>query len=279
MPPRIVTASIVGFWLFTLGWFAYREWLPWLRADSPPPFTVELVDEAAPLIAHWKIWRGDKMIGSLTTRMTAQKDDTFELYSSIENLAVSGFKVQKLTTVQKVTRTGQLLSFHSKLEIEGALGKQEFRVSARLEGNARDGKLFSRGRIESPLFGTLEQDLEAVPLESGSLFNPMQPLAKLDVRPGQTWKITNFDPMGEALKATARKFGLNFALTEPTTFLAQVRSEPVTLTHQNRQVKCHVIEYRSKEITGQTWAQVADGKVLRQEVTNASETLVLLRDD
>ncbi len=294
MPPRIVTASIVAFWLFTLGWFAYREWLPWLRADSPPPFTVELVDEAAPLDARWWIWRGDKRLCSLTTRMTVQKDDTFELHSSIENMIVpiptvgkqspAEFKVTKLTTVQKVSREGLLRSFHSKLDIEITGLGAEIKAAARMEGVVKEGKLFSHCRLEMPFLPALEQDLEPIPLESGSVFNPLQPLAKLQVWPGQSWKLTSFDPMLEALKATARKYGVNLPLKGPSAFLAQVRSEPVVLTHQDyethqdREILCYVIDYRSGDMVGHTWAQVADGKVLRQEVDGLGDKLVLIRE-
>src|SRR5258708_1396773 len=53
MPPRNVVCVIVAFWLTATGYLAYREWWPWMRADSPPPFTVELADEATPQNAHW----------------------------------------------------------------------------------------------------------------------------------------------------------------------------------------------------------------------------------
>jgi hypothetical protein len=295
MPPRLVVALIGAFWLASVGYLAYHEWWPWLRADSPPPFTVELADEAAPQSAQWSVLRGGQKIGAVTTRMSVRKDDTFELTSHVKNLDLSvsalGFaarvKVQRLVTVQHVTREGKLLDVESRLEMSiGALG-QTFDLQARVEGDVRDGALHARCELESPLC-KMKQELEPVPLPSGGVLNPMQPVARLKVRPGQRWKITNVDPLGDAINASFRqllgqlqgataRFRAN--VSPPRVLLAEVLSEPQTMTFKGQPVSCLVIEYRSADVTGSTWVRESDGKVLKQEVTGFGETVTLLRED
>lgn len=298
MPPRFVIALIVGFWLLATGWLVYREWWPWLQPDSPPPFTVELADEAAPLIANWTIWRDDQRLCTSVTKMTSQKDDSFELESTIENLEVEmdafihkvQIKITKLRTVQKVARDGKLLAVDSKLQIHLAAVGQKFDMKAHIYGVARNGQLHAHSKIES-LFGSADNDLDPIPLESGTAFNPLQPLAKLRVRPGQRWKISTVDPLEEAFYASlqqmlsqskvAAKAGGNLRKTmaAPKMLLAEVLSEPRDLVHEGQTISCYLIEYRGEELTGQTWVQVSDGKVLRQEVTWQGKKMMLLRDD
>ena len=298
MPPRYVVALIVGFWLISTGWLAYREWWPWLQADSPPPFTVELADEAAPLIAHWTIWRGEQKLGTSVTKMIAQKDDTFHLESTIENLEVEmevfvhkvQIKVSKLRTVQKVSREGKLLAVDSKLQLNLTAFGQKFDMKASITGFAKEGQLHAHSKIES-LFGNAENDIDPIPLDSGSAFNPLQPLAKLRVRPGQRWKISTVDPVEEAFYSSlqqmlsqskvAGKAGGNLrkSMAAPKMLLAEVLTKPHDLLHEGNTISCYLIEYRGEDLTGQTWVQISDGKVLRQEVTWQGKKMTLLRDD
>jgi hypothetical protein len=297
MPPRIVAIIIVAFWLFSSGWLAYREWWPWLQADTPPPFTVELADEAAPLYAQWSIWRVDRKVGSASTRMVYRKDNTFELNSTVEHLewleAAGAVKivVPRLSTVQKVTRDGQLLAMTSNLQIEVTIpGQQKLEMKAGLEGTVTDGKLIAQAWMESPLTGRMEQQLDPLPLESGSAINPLQPVAKLAVYPGQRWKITNVDPLVHAVAAALKQSLIakyvnvgKLINTEPQVLMAQVLSEPQQLTFGEIAVSCYVVEYRSNDFEGKfqgkTWVRISDSKVLRQEVSGNGEKLTLVRED
>jgi hypothetical protein len=281
MPPRIVVGFIIAFWLGAVGYLAYREWLPWLRADSAPPFTVELADEAAPQHARWSIWRGDQKIGNLTTRMTYLKDDSFELFSAIDNLEIRQFgvetKVSKLVTSQHVTREGQLRGLSSRLQLWIAAFGQKFEIVAIVDGEVRDGKLYARCALESPLGGA-SRVLEPIALESGSMLNPLQPVARVKVRPGQRWKITNVDPLATAIEASFGQLRMGRAVSPPKTLLAEV-SEARILEHAGKKISCYVIEYRSDDAAGSSWVQVDDGKVLRQEVNWSGERMTLLRED
>lgn len=296
MPPRIIVAVIVAFWFASTGYLAYREWWSWRQTDAPP-FTVELADEAAPQTAFWSIWRNDQKIGQAMTRMTCEKDDTVELLSSIDKLELTvtslGVSVQiavpKLLTIQKVTRDGKLLSIDSRIQILlDALG-QKFELNAHVNGVVRDGKLYAQSSIDW-IFGKSEYTLEPVVLESGSLLNPTQPHARMRVRPGQHWKITNVDPLFEAINISlldviSKNLGaangklLGAQLSSPKAVLVEVDSEPRVLEHKNRQISCYIVNYGSDDLSGRTWVQVDDGKVLRQEASLFGDKLILRRED
>src|ERR1700687_1039638 len=46
MPPRWVIVGIVAFWLVMTGWLFFRELWPRLQPGQPPPFRIDLADEA-----------------------------------------------------------------------------------------------------------------------------------------------------------------------------------------------------------------------------------------
>ena len=293
MPPRVVVVLIIAFWLGSTGWLIHRQWWPWLNADAPPPFTVELADEAAPLVAHWTIWRGNQKIGHAITKMTCLKDDSFDLYSAIDNLEFESFgvrvKVPKLITTQNVTREGALRTVKSRMDLALFIVGDRFDIRAILDGEVKDGQLHAACLIE-PFGGNEKLVLEPIPLEAGSMLNPLQPMAKMSVRPGQRWKITNVNPLSEALKAAIPQLirrhlggaGPNLSksiASPPKLVLAKVLSEPRDLTHQGKSISCYVIEYHSDDVSGTTWVQASDGKVLRQEVSGDGEKMVLLRED
>ena len=125
MPPRSVVALIVLFWVGSIVFLIYEEYYPWWRTDAPPPFLVELADEASPLSARWSIYRGDQKIGSANTVMTCLRDDSIELASTIENLELSlglppihvHVRIVKQHTIQRVTRDGQLLTLNSRMHL------------------------------------------------------------------------------------------------------------------------------------------------------------------
>ncbi len=280
MPPRIISFIIVAAWLSAISWLGYREWWPYWRADSPPPFTVELADEATPLIAHWSIWRGERKIGMAQTRMSVQRDDTVLLHSTIDNLDLTIVKVPRLATVQRVTREGQLLSITSTLQLLLTLDRT-YEIKAGLEGTVRDGNLYAHSRVESPDFGKAEQDLDPITLASGSMLNPMQPVAHIKVYPGQHWTITNVDPLAEVFNASLKQFKLGSKLlaSPPRKLIAEVSDKPQPLMFHDISIPCHLVSYRSDDLTGRTWVQESNGKVLRQEVKARGETLILQRED
>src|SRR5262245_58802762 len=71
MPPRQLTVAIVVGWLASSGWLFHRELWPNLRPGEPPPYTIDLADEAQrhdiPIAIRWAILRGGQPIGQLHT--------------------------------------------------------------------------------------------------------------------------------------------------------------------------------------------------------------------
>lgn len=299
MPPRSIVGLIVVFWLSSIAFLIYREYWPWWRTDAPPPFLVELADEAEPLVAHWSIQRGDQKVGSSITTMTCLKDNTIELSSTINNFEINlqalhlnvQVRINTLSTVQRVNREGQLLTIRSRLQMHlqvPAIG-QRVELKAYINGRVRDGKLYATSTLESSL-GRSEEELEPITMEMGNVLNPMQPIAKISVHPGQHWKMANVDPLGEILVLSLQQMlrqvkkdsaPLKLGVGTPKVMLAEVASEPRLWQFETRSAMCYVIEYKSEDgaITGSTWVSVDSKMVMRQEVSHLGDKLVMERDD
>ncbi len=58
MPPRGIIAGIVIFWIGMSGWLFFREFWPQLQPGQPPPFRIDLADEAQNNIPiRWSIFK------------------------------------------------------------------------------------------------------------------------------------------------------------------------------------------------------------------------------
>src|SRR4051794_15386034 len=108
MPPRSVTLAVVLFWLATTGWFLYREIRPSFARGEPPPFTIDLVDEARELKNLWDVLQNGERVGKAETWIEyLPKEDQFDLYGKFD---FDKFvpQVAKLTVKNRyrVTRAG-----------------------------------------------------------------------------------------------------------------------------------------------------------------------------
>ena len=297
MPPRGVVVFILLFWMSSVAFLVHRNWWQWQRTNELPRLVVDLADEAAPLTAHWRIFRQHKQIGTAMTRMICLKDDTIELQNSIDNLEIQvkalnidlQFRVARLRTAQIVNREGEFLALRSRLNLEFGFAEQKFEMIMIIQGEVQDNQLRAHAEIHS-VFGDLNQDLAPIPLPNKALLNPLQPLPKMHVRPGQAWKISHMDPLGEAIKATIRqlfqqalknKANFDFGTRVPNLLLAQVDRETHTRTYENNSTACYVIHYREEagEMNGSTWVDAETGMVLRQEISGFGELLVMEREN
>ena len=52
MPSRPVTLTIIAFWLLTTAWFVAADIVPTRHTGDPPPYTIELADEATHQAAY-----------------------------------------------------------------------------------------------------------------------------------------------------------------------------------------------------------------------------------
>src|SRR5438128_7154182 len=157
MPARSFVLVITLFWLAATGWLFYRDLWPRLRSGQPPPYTIDLADEAlqqAPKIP-WGIFRKKKKIGVVQTWLTyRQSDDTFELYSKAAELdwgpiGLFSVRIQDVFGMYRVTRDGQLRKLLAKATITGRgigpLQALRGEVRAHVEGEIQNERFLPQG--------------------------------------------------------------------------------------------------------------------------------------
>jgi hypothetical protein len=272
-----VTLGIVTFWLATTGWLFQRDLWPRLRPGQPPPYTIDLVDEArraqaAPI--RWTVFRDDQEFGYARTEVRFHEpDDTFELHCRFELKPAprGGLLPVHIQTVQsqyRITREGQLRAV--AVDAHALLAGVE--VHGRVQGEVREQHFLPSVRIESPPGNVLyDKELDPVPVSArGSVLNPLHPLNRVTgLRPGQRWRMPLIDPLAAAVR-------------RPTTdvrFLdAEVLRGTEPLDWHGRAVPCLVIDYRGDDTRARTWVRLLDGLVLQQEVTLQGERLLLQRE-
>jgi hypothetical protein len=288
MPSRRTIALILFFWLLTTGYVAYRDVWPRLFASGPPPVTIDLVDEAAQTIPiRWTIYRGDKVVGRLSSHISYKADDdTFLFTSEYKKLELDAglavCTIPEATTVDRVTRGGDL----REQTLEGTLEVSSFGVklgsaNAKIHGNVIDGQLIAECDITSSL-GNFKQKLDPVPVPEGQPLNPLLPVNRLtNVRPGRHgWHVEMKSPLKDAMDAIKKKLqGKESGAAEKReTLFAQVLPDQQELNWFGQSVPCWIIEYRQAEPVARTWVRVSDGKVMMQEAFLSGEHMTILRD-
>lgn len=285
MPSRPVVALIVAFWTATLGLAFYKDIWPRIAASGPPPIAVDLSDEATQYLPiKWKVLRGDKPIGSLTTKLAYQDaDDTFEFTSQYKDLQLDVGLVQLLipdvTTKTRVTRSGSL----REQSMTGMLRLGDLHAEAKVEGHNENGMFVGRCEIISPILNA-KNDLAPIAVKDGPALNPLQPVNRIvNIQAGQHWFVHEIDPLGDALAALFQeKFkGLPLPEREKEPLYAEVGSSPEILVwgRSREEASCWVIAYRRGEARAKTWVRVSDGKVLRQEAALMGDRIALEREE
>jgi hypothetical protein len=291
MPPRIVVAGIVAFWLAVTGFAFYRDVWPRLFASGPPPIAVELADEARQnLPAKWRIERNGKKVGTLTTQMKyLDADDAFQFTYRYTDLKLEQaditFSVPDAVSEIRMTRAGELKQQSMNGRVKVSLRGMEISGTIDIRGVVANGQLTGRAELKSSLLD-MAGDLEPIPVPPGGQpLNPLQPVNRLGrVRGGDEWVVHESNPLQDAvrelLKKKAGEFGIRLSEEKKKELLvAKVGDAQQTLTWQKQEVPCWVIEYRREEVVARTWVRVSDGKVLRQETFEKGEALTFERED
>jgi hypothetical protein len=290
MPSRLVTLAIVVGWFLSAGWFVVRDVLPYWRTGHPPPYTIELSDEALRQVVptRWTFTIDGRKVGVIRTSLHYREaDDTFELAAACPEMTlatVGGIEVlaRDYDDAIRVTRDGDLRGMRTavKLALRG-LGPD---LAARIEMTAevRDGRLERHGSFEAPGLGKTDLALEPADPPRGGVLNPMHPVPRISgLRPGQEWQQPLTDPRSDILRAVVvRALGGQAPIlaAPPTTLFARVLPETQELDWNGETHACLVVEYRNEDYTARTWVRQVDGMVLRQAADAHGETLVLQRE-
>ena len=284
MPARPYVLAIVVFWMALTSWLVRREVWPYFRSGEPPPYTIDLADEArqhAEAI-RWNILRGGKVIGVAMTKVTYRdSDDTFELHNDIEklDLGMSGLlQVKGMKGLIRVSREGKLREIQADFGFNFS-GLAD--VQAHVEGAVKDQYFTPRCRIvyvlgrglADPGLTNKEITLDPIPVPSSvSVLNPLHPVNRIaGLRHGQHWRMPLVDPLRDAVAGIlGTRPGLRF-------LEADVLPESKTCLYNSKDWPCLVVEFRGEDMTARIWIREADGIVLRHEATVAGDELVLER--
>lgn len=268
MPPRIITAGILIFWLAMTALLIQREVIPLMLAEASPSFQPDLTDEIGSPLVGWNIFRDGERegererIGSGTSRVTANNDATFELCSAFhfDKFSVPPLHLRTMENMYRVTPEGKLLAFSMK--VSGNLGRRPDLGPPDFSGSV-EGEVVA-DMIEPRLnFPPFELKFEKIHLrQQGSIVNPMHLVNRLrGLRPGMTWKVKRVD----ALDAIANQFGVAKSKRVPD-LIATVRAGK--MEWDRKEVACNVIDYHEpgKDVcNASTWVRRIDGLVLKQE--------------
>lgn len=298
MLPRGVTVLIVMGWLAATAWLFVRDLKPKLFPSGPPPFNIDLVDEARSQAAtRWTVLQYDDQLEAEVPRGYVETairyhagSDTFELKSEFKlwrsGPVAQGSADVTLRSEYHVTREGSLRDLHTYLagRFEGSVP-----IELNMNGEVRDGFLHREVKVTLPeewvramkelppeiqkltsdLMEKMVADLNAktVPptnLSGGnSVLEPMQPMNRLPgLRKGQRWSIP--------LMTSTRFFSKLSALagTQVEWLEAEVLTKTQTIDWNDEQVECLVIRYEGgDEINMTQWVRASDGLVLQQEAT------------
>jgi hypothetical protein len=280
MPPRWLSLVIVGFWVTTTGWLLWHDLAPRFRTGEPPPYVIDLVEEVRtdaryrPSVS-WKVFLDDREVFLAKTWVEpAEQGDAYELVAKLtpkyghldKAVTIGPLHVRWMETRSRVTREGNLLAL--RFETEARMERQVWfpdgpmDVVMYLTGEIRGNQLFPHLRIQSQL-GDIQKDLQPVNLPPhGAVLVPLHPVKRIQgLRPNQTWHIPLLDPFANLLPGGAGGGALD----------ARVLPEPQTLTHNQREVPCWVIQYEGESASARTWVRQDSGLVLRQEVVQGGE--------
>lgn len=292
--PRHVVL-IVLFWLGATAWLVHRDVWPRLRPGEPPPFSIDLADEARAGGAFENRWlvykhkdgkRQEKGYARSQVRYHP-KDDTYELLGKYklwadnakvlvdkeEQYIESMYRITREGDLREVTATGKLTLPLLGIEVEGEItGKVEDRVF--------------RPRVELKKPISLTHELQPVEVSArGSVLNPLQPLNRLPgLRRGQRWRVP-LVLLTDLIKAQPSLKGLEVSPPSLPYLDAEVQADldglvwgPDGLTMACLVIDYHGSDSRGEEVTGRTYVRASDYLILQQEMKMGGEHLTLVRE-
>lgn len=285
MPSPRVCLAIVLFWLGFNGYLLYHDLLPRLLPGQPPPYTVDLVEEAQTRrpATDWTVLKDGEPVFRARTAVTNPEHDVFELTSEFTPLKdappapLHHILVRRMASRYRVNSAGDLLGL--AVTIEGSPEAELLRLVAntftvRIDGAVSGGVLSSRLNLALP-GREIDLTLPAVQApRGGSVLLPLHPVNRLrGLRPGQSWTLHVLDPLEAALGAF-QKTGV-----EPRLVRARVVEAPEPFTRgRRREVECLIVHYEGDGLKASTRVGKERGQVLCQEVIVDNQRWAMYRD-
>ncbi len=293
MPPRWLCVVIVLGWLGTTGPLLWKEVRPLFLARQPPPYFVDLLDEAQgerhPIT--WKVYIGAKEPSDRVLGHTARswvkyhpQDDTISFHTELTTSSVSKaaplrfgpITLRKMASVERVDKEElRLRSFEFDLEFDIEILVKIAKATAKGTGTVADGFLTGEFTMQVPGLSTFEPfPIPQTKLpNNGAIMLPLHLVNRIrGLRPGQTWDQPMLDPVASLLNAAS---GTNKA--EIQYVEARVLPETQELPG-NPRIVCHVIAYDS-ETRPRVYVQVGTDLVVRQESEYQGQRIVIQRAD
>jgi hypothetical protein len=312
MPNRWLCLAIVAFWLATTGWLFWTEVLPDLVPGQPPPFTIDLVDEAAAGRSDidWSVYQDGRPTHHARTwtrpfpggadwswLQRRSTPDDYELGVEMSATARGeneggGVRILHLRSLQLATARGDLLATRTGADLSfvNPLQGKRNRLMLGFTGQVREG------RFESDVRATVDSDpptgaghpieYRFPPVDAprhGSVLDPRHPMARIrGLRPGQEWRLPMVDPVAAALSAALPFNPLGQRERWLTARVRPQTEEPPTPTEpqwkKRRHPLCLVIDYTAEGVHAHTWVEPTTGLVLLQQAEIDGVDWLMQRD-
>jgi hypothetical protein len=302
MPSRWHCLTIILFWAAANGWWYVRELEPNFRNNDPPPYVIELTAETQTIHprVNWKVFQNDGVEPSYlahTWMDHSEEDDSFSLHALVRPAPLQSEQtkvallIQELESTYRVSRDGKLLEIH----VDGALSRRPvpglpdlgFTPRFDMRGRVVQGGMLARLTLPDLKGFVREADstFQFPVSQNGTIFLPLHPVHKIHgVRPGQSWRVPEIDPLGNAARAWLQKFSVNLPSKGERFLDARVLERPEPFPYDmgdGAEHECWVIDYRDAEderTTATTRVEVGTDLVLSQEAASEAGTLRLVRD-
>jgi hypothetical protein len=274
MPPRWVSAVIIAGWIAAVGWLFRVEIWPSLEPGAPPPYTIDLVDEAQTekVPIRWIVSHNDEKVMVARTSVEHRgRENDFTLRAIYEPRNLQGVELNEGSLVKitmrhmisayRVTPEGQLLGVEAEIDLDAEV----FRCTVRISGEVHGGEFAPNLEVQLP-GRQLARKLQPVRVSSqGSVVMPLHPVNRINgLRLGESWRVPVFDPVSDSLTTIGGGDGRVRFLR------ARIRPQVEIMNWNRADVRCLVIDYQEESafqddrITAETWVSAEDGRVLKQ---------------
>ena len=289
MPPRWVSAVIILGWITAIGWLFRVELWPSLEPGAPPPIMVDLFDEAQTekVPIRWIVSEnGEKVLTARTSVEHRGRENDFILRAIYEpreppNGNLNGLRprIRHMNSAYRVTPEGQLLGLTVEIEMDVFILLSILHCDVRIWGDVQGGHFVPKLEVQWP-GQQLTPTLQPVPVSSqGSVVMLLHPVNRITgLRPGQSWRVPMFDPVGDSLATISGGKGRIRFLR------AKIRPHVEIMNWNRTDIPCLVIDYQEENalqqdrITAETWVSEADGRVLKQVAKMSDSQWVMERE-